>query len=168
MHGTYETVDDRPAVRFERHLPHPIERVWRAITDPAELADWFPSQVTGELRPGGVLRFSFPGHDLPDTEGEITELEPPRRLAFWWGTEHLRFDLEPEADGCVLRLTHVLSSPDQAARDAAGWHVCLDRLERSLAGDDTTAHGTEPTGEWSALYEEYEGRGLPTGAEIPS
>jgi uncharacterized protein YndB with AHSA1/START domain len=168
MYGTYETIDGRPAVRFERRLAHPIERVWRSVTEPGELAHWFPSEVSGELRVGGTLRFSFPGHELPDTEGEVTEFDPPRRLAFWWGPELLRFELEPDGDGTLLRLTHVLSSPEQAARDAAGWHVCLDRLERSLGGEDTTAPGGEPSGEWREHYEAYEARGLPTGAEIPS
>ena len=156
MHGTYETVDGKPAVRFERRLAQPVERVWRSVSEPAELAHWFPSQVSGELRLGSTLRFSFPGHDLPDSEGEVTELDPPRLLAFWWGTERLRFELEPDADGTLLRLTHVLGSADQAARDAAGWHVCLDRLEHVSSGD------------WRELYEDYEARGLPTGAPIPS
>jgi uncharacterized protein YndB with AHSA1/START domain len=168
MHGTYETVDGRPAVRFERRLAHPVERVWRSLTEPAELGHWFPSQVSGDLRVGGTLRFCFPGHEIPDTEGEVVELEPPRLLAFWWGTELLRFELSPQEGGTLLRLTHVLTAADQAARDAAGWHVCLDRLERSLAGEDTAAPGPEPTGEWRGLYDAYEARGLPTGAEVPS
>jgi uncharacterized protein YndB with AHSA1/START domain len=167
MHGTYETVDGQPAVRFERRFAHTIEKVWRAVTEPDELAHWFPSQVSGELRLGETLRFAFPGHELPETEGEITELDPPRRLAFFWGTELLRFELEPDGDGTLLRLTHVLSSADQAARDAAGWHVCLERLERALGGEDTAAPDAEPTTEWRDLYDAYEARGLPTGAQIP-
>src|SRR3954469_9346785 len=165
MHGTYETVDGQPAVRFERRFAHPIEKVWQAVTEPDELAHWFPSRVSGELRPGGTLRFTFEGG--VQTDGEGTELDPPRLLAFSWGTELLRFELEPDGDGTVLRLTHVLSSADQAARDAAGWHVCLERLERSLGGDDPTAPGAEPTTEWRELYDAYQARGLPTGAEIP-
>ena len=43
MHGTYEIVDDRSALTFERRLAHSVERVWRAVTEPAELAHWFPS-----------------------------------------------------------------------------------------------------------------------------
>lgn len=39
--GTLEQIDGRPALRFTRHLPHPIERVWRAVTDHDELAAWF-------------------------------------------------------------------------------------------------------------------------------
>src|SRR3954451_21982469 len=167
MHGTYEKVDGKPAVRFERRLAHPIEEVWRAVTEPGELAHWFPAQVSGELRRGGTLRFHHADGAAPDAEGEVTDYDPPRRLWFWWGSEHLRFDLEPEGDGTLLRLTHVLSTPEQAARDAAGWHVCLDRLDRALGGDDVTAPGGEPTGEWREHYEDYERRGLPTGAPVP-
>jgi hypothetical protein len=36
MDGTLETIDGRPAVRFEHRLPHSIERVWRAVSEPAE------------------------------------------------------------------------------------------------------------------------------------
>ena len=41
--GTLETIDGRPALRFERTLAHSVERVWRAISDPAELERWFPA-----------------------------------------------------------------------------------------------------------------------------
>jgi uncharacterized protein YndB with AHSA1/START domain len=148
MHGTYETVDGQPAVRFERRLAHPIEKVWRSVTEPEELVNWFPQ--------------------VPGIEREIIENEPPRLLSFRWGADLLRFELSEDGDGTLLRLTHVLGSADQAARDAAGWHVCLDRLERSLGGEDTAAPGSEPTGEWREHYEEYERRGLPTGAPVPS
>jgi uncharacterized protein YndB with AHSA1/START domain len=169
-HGTYETVDGRPAVRFERRLAHPVDRVWRAVTDPDELAHWFPSRVDVDLRPGGAMHFTFEQEGVPDADGRVVELDPPRRFAFTWGDELLRIELEAADgdEGCLLRFTHVLSRDDQAARDAAGWHVCLDRLRRRLAGDDTTAPTSEPTAEWRAHYEVYERRGLPTGAPVPS
>jgi uncharacterized protein YndB with AHSA1/START domain len=167
MYGTYETVDGRPAVRFERRLPYPMDAVWRAITDPAELEHWFPSAVSGDLREGGRLTFRF-GDDLPPVEGIVTEFEPPRRFAFSWGPDQLRFELEPtEGGGTLLRLTDVLTQRDEAARNAAGWHVCLDRLERCLGGEDTTAPASEPTDEWRHAYEEYQRRGVPAGAAIP-
>jgi uncharacterized protein YndB with AHSA1/START domain len=164
MHGTFQTIDDQPAVHFERRLSHPIDAVWRAVTEPDELAHWFPARVTVDLSPGGRMRFDM---DEGSTEGEITELDPPRRFAFTWGEERLRIELEEAGDECVMRFTHVLSSRDQAARDAAGWHVCLDRLETWLGGGDATAPGNEPTSEWRGHYEEYQRRGMPVGAYIP-
>jgi hypothetical protein len=66
-----------------------------------------------------------------------------------------------------MRFTHVLSTREQAARDAAGWHVCLDRLEQLLAGAAGEAPGPEPTSEWGEHYEAYQRRGLPAGAPVP-
>ena len=164
MHGTFQTINDHPAVRFERRLSHPIDAVWRAVTEPEQLAAWFPARVTVDLTPGGRMRFEA-GEGSAD--GEVLELDPPRRFAFTWGGERLRIELEEAGDGCVLRFTHVLSSPEQAARDAAGWHVCLDRLETALGGGAAVAPGSEPTGEWRGHYEEYQRRGLPVGAPVP-
>jgi Activator of Hsp90 ATPase homolog 1-like protein len=53
--GSYVEVDERPAVRFVRIYPHPIDRVWMTTTDPGELAHWFPApEVKIELRLGGA------------------------------------------------------------------------------------------------------------------
>ena len=90
MYGTYETIGDRPALSFERRLAHSVERVWRAVTDPAELAHWFPGRVSGQVAPGGRLSFEFPDGGPPALEGEVVELEPPRRFAFTWGDDILR------------------------------------------------------------------------------
>ena len=43
--GTLETIDGRPALRFERRLPHSVERVWRAVSDPNEMSRWFVATV---------------------------------------------------------------------------------------------------------------------------
>ena len=51
------TLDGRPSVRVEREYPHPIEKVWRAVTTPEHLGQWFPSPVEIDLRPGGQVRF---------------------------------------------------------------------------------------------------------------
>jgi uncharacterized protein YndB with AHSA1/START domain len=174
MHGTYDTIDERPTLRFERRIGHPVEAVWRAITEPDELEHWFPSQVELDLRVGGPMTFTFRDHTLPDggktITGEVTDLEPPELFAFYWGGDHLIFELQPIDGGraCRLRFTAVLDAQDKAARDAAGWHVCLDSLEQYVAGADAVAPGSGPTDEWRGLYEEYERRGLPTGAWLPT
>jgi hypothetical protein len=100
--------------------------------------------------------------------GRVTEFDPPRLFAFTWGEDHLRFELEPVPgeNACVLRLTVLLDAREKAARDGAGWHVCLDRLERLLAGEDGPA-ATGASEDWRGLYEEYQRRGVPAGAPIP-
>jgi uncharacterized protein YndB with AHSA1/START domain len=172
MYGNYATIEDTPTLNFERRLSQPVDRVWRAITEPDELRHWFPSAVEADLRVGGKMKFTFEGHTLPDGSsfmpGEVTELDPPRVFGFQWGEDHLRFELEPVDGGvgCALRLIVQLGTRDKAARDGAGWHVCLDRLERLLAADDAPA-AAGASDDWRGLYEEYQRRGVPAGAPIP-
>jgi uncharacterized protein YndB with AHSA1/START domain len=154
MYGTYEPFDGKPAVRFERRYPHPVERVWRSVTEPDELERWFPTTVEVDLREGGRMHFTVPGGEAEPMDGEVVELDPPRVFAFLWGRDLLRLELEADGDGTRLRLIQTLSSEDEAARNAAGWHVCLDRL----GGEES---------DWEPYYEEYRRRGLPAGAEIP-
>ena len=176
MYGSYATIEDQPTLSFERRMSHPVERVWRAITEPGELRHWFPSKVVvDELGAGAELRFEFEDMplDAPSTmTGRVTDFDPPRVFGFTRGPpsheDHLRFELDPvDGDtGCALRLTVALAARDKAARDAAGWHVCLDRLDLFVGGEDGPAV-TGATGDWRELYEEYERRGAPVGAEIP-
>ncbi len=168
MRTIYESIDGRPALRFERRIAHPATAVWQAITEPRELAHWFPTTVAGEMRGGGHLTFTFEEHDLPPMTGEITDFDPPNQLAFYWGQDHLRFEVAPAADGAHtdLTLTVLLDVAEKAARDGAGWHVCLDRMEASLGG----AEGPAITGiddGWRRHYEEYSSRGFPATAPLP-
>jgi uncharacterized protein YndB with AHSA1/START domain len=166
-HGTFETVQGRPTLSFERRLAHPVEKVWAAVTEPEELAHWFPATVTVDLRVGGAMTFDF-GYGGEPSPGEVTELDPPRVFAFVWGAgDQLRFELEPAGDGTLLRFSHEIGDQREAARGAAGWHVCLDTLEQRLAGEHAGRPNTGPTPEWEAHYEEYAGRGFPAGAPIP-
>jgi uncharacterized protein YndB with AHSA1/START domain len=168
--GAFREVDGRPALCFERHLRHPVDAVWRAVTDPAELAHWFPATVTVDLREGGAMAFEFADHaELPPSSGTVIEYQPPRRLAFDWDGTVLRFELEPVDGGtaCLLRFTHLLRDRDAAARDMAGWHVCLDALGEHLDGKPAQAPPPARTDTWTSLYEIYTGRGVPSGAAIP-
>ena len=54
--GTLETIDGRPALRFERRLAHSVERVWRAVTEPAELERWFVAAGRLDARGGRDVR----------------------------------------------------------------------------------------------------------------
>lgn len=165
--GKYEEIGGQPALVFERRLSHPVEAVWSAVTKPDELKRWFPAEVDVDLREGGAMTFTFPDGQAPESTGQVTYLDPPNCFQFTWGEETLRFDIEAADGGSRLRFIHFIEDRRAAARDAAGWHVCLDLLERALAGENTDGPTSEPTDEWRALYEKYEGAGLPSGAPVP-
>jgi uncharacterized protein YndB with AHSA1/START domain len=170
--------DGRYVLRFERRLPHPPDRVWPALTEPDQLRQWFPADIEGKRRPGAKIRFVFRDdapsaeelpelleHDPETLDGEITDFEPPRLLAYTWGEEFLSWELRPDPDGCLLVFTttfderggnipHPEGPRKKGARDAAGWHACLDALEalvdgRPPAGDPSTDDA------WRPLYESY-------------
>ncbi|MFD8457256.1 SRPBCC family protein [Streptomyces antimycoticus] len=149
----------RSALRLERRLAHPPEKVWRALTDPAQLVHWFPSEVQVELEVGGRMGFVFPGREAPDMDGVVTELDPPHVFTFTWGEDELRWELRPEGDGCVLTLTHTFGDRFGAASFASGWHACITGLAALLGGEEVV-HG-----DMAELHEKYvEAFGLAEGA----
>ncbi|MBS2966673.1 SRPBCC domain-containing protein [Actinocrinis puniceicyclus] len=151
-------VGTRPAIRFERVLDAGPRELWRALTEPEGLRGWFPCSVTAQRwEVGGALTFAFPGRAEFTTEGVVLECEPPRTLAYLWGEETLRFELTPlgldAACGTRTRLVVLdeLFAP-VAARNAAGWHVCLDRLARR-APPQNEQGGADET--WQRLFARY-------------
>jgi uncharacterized protein YndB with AHSA1/START domain len=146
LDGTLETIDGRPALRFERRLAHPIERVWRAVSDPPELERWFPAAA--EWTPAAGETFEAYGGT-----GEVTEVHAPRRLAWTYATDRYSFDLTAQDEGCVLVFIHVFDDRALAAQTATGWETYLSRLEPHLAGgylSEEEAH--EP---WAEIHERY-------------
>lgn len=172
--GTLVTLDGRPALRFERHYRHPVERVWRAVTDPGEMANWFPSAVVGERAVGARLVFDDDAQrtaareageptrvDGPLIVGTVVTYDPPAVFSFTWGAELLRFELIPDGEGTRLVFTQILSHQSVAARNGAGWHVCLGALDRLLGV-------AVPDEDGAAVYDDYVTRigpslGTPTG-----
>jgi uncharacterized protein YndB with AHSA1/START domain len=135
MNETLTTESGRHVLRMQRRLRHPIEKVWRALSEPGELGHWFPSKVELDLAPGGKIRFIEESDEYPSLDGEITDLDPPRLIAFTWDTDHLRWDLQPDGDGTLLTLTHTFDDRYGAASFASGWTGCIDVLELRLAGE---------------------------------
>ncbi len=159
MDGELIRTGGRWTLRFERNLSHPVERVWRALTEPSELAGWFPGQVRMELVPGGKIDFAQPGFDIDaellKTHGTVTQVDPPRLLAFTWGDDPLRFELTPDGAGCRLVFTHQFENRAGATRFAAGWSVCLDLLPGVLAPPGGAGEsGGSGTG-WADYYTGY-------------
>ena len=138
----------RPAVRLERRLADPPDVVWRALTEREQLRSWFPCDVIvsgGRWEVGAAITFPFPPEAIDLTlTGEVLEVDEPHVLAFTWGEDTLRFELSAEGDGTRLVLVDELP-PDSAARNAAGWEQCLDRLQ-----------GLEPEPDsWQPRFERY-------------
>lgn len=134
MSETLRTVDGRCVLRIERRLAHRPEKVWRALTEPAHLTQWFPSDMEMDLRAGGKISFVFRDDEGPAMDGAITELDPPRVFAYTWDDELLRWELQPDGEGCQLILTHTFDDRPGAASLATGWHACLDALSMVLDG----------------------------------
>jgi uncharacterized protein YndB with AHSA1/START domain len=132
--GTLEQADGRWRLRFTRHLGHPRAKVWRAITEAGHLAAWFPQKITGDWAPGGELIFSDPQGRGPDFTGQVLAYQPPELLEFSWGPDVIRLELAEAGDGCTLTLLDTLDERGTAARTAAGWHECLDRLAYHTGG----------------------------------
>jgi uncharacterized protein YndB with AHSA1/START domain len=136
---------ERPVLRFERHLTKPVETVWRVVTDPGEITSWFPTRIEiDKWEVGAKLTHHFDDHDIDPLPGTVITWEPPRRVSFTWGADTIGFELAPAPDGgTIFVLTEELSA-NIAARNAAGWESCLDRLELGFE--------TEP---WKPRFERY-------------
>jgi uncharacterized protein YndB with AHSA1/START domain len=152
--GTVEKADGRIIFRYERQLPHPVERVWAAVTDPDEVEAWTGMAMQIDLRPGGKY---VSHHSNGDTViDQIVKVEPPTLLVHtWWAHVNpsalVTWKLTAEGDGCRLVLTHVLTIedaqtaaagigmadqwPTMLARNGSGWHRLLDMLDAHLQGD---------------------------------
>lgn len=140
--GVLERTPDGGAIRFERHLAYDVRDVWAAITTPERLADWwlpFEAEITVDLREGGEMVFAGAPDGEPVTMTcTILRLDPPVLLEHTHPApgSSMRWELEPMATGCILRLTHVVPDVDEAIRNCyvVGLQTSLDRLEPSLAG----------------------------------
>lgn len=165
--GALVSVDGRPAVRFEREYRHPAQQVWRAVAEADQARQWFPSALTFEPRAGGAVHFTG-DPNMSDGEGVVLEYDPPRLLAFTWGDGEVHIALEPIGeDECRFVLTNVLGADNEAARNAAGWAVCVGELDKVVRGEGSQGPHAVPADVWQAAYESYVRSGMPAGAPIP-
>jgi uncharacterized protein YndB with AHSA1/START domain len=159
--GVLERDGDRWRLRFTRRLPHAPDKVWRALTEPESLKAWFPDRIViSEWAVGAPLQF---GNPLAEYDGEVLAFEPPKLIEFRWGPDRIRLEIAPDGDGSVFTLLDTIDELGKAARDAAGWHECLDNLEQHLAG---AAPSWQPGDRWRAVHGTYVDRFGPEGATI--
>jgi uncharacterized protein YndB with AHSA1/START domain len=136
--GELEQHDNHWRLRFTRPLPQSAETVWQAITRAEHLEAWFPQRIVGEWAVGAPLRFESRNGEFPPFDGEVLAYEPESLVEFRWGTDIIRLELVPTDAGSVLTLLDTIDDLGKAARDGAGWHVCLEALGRHLGGQDSS------------------------------
>jgi uncharacterized protein YndB with AHSA1/START domain len=158
--GTAERRDDGVRLRFERRLRHPIDRVWAALTEPAELEAWLASAEV-ELVPGGrfELRWLNAGDDTVHSVGTVTALEAPRLLEYTSSVHGvLRWSLREEGDDTVLTFVNDSpAGPEEVALTLSGWHIHLEHLEDALEGRrvDWARWSAEHLPRWEELHAGY-------------
>jgi uncharacterized protein YndB with AHSA1/START domain len=141
------------AIRFERRLNAPLEKVWSYVTESDKRGKWL---ATGkmELFEGGKVDLHFLHSQLsplsgPPPEkykdlacghriaGKVLAISPPYLLCFTWGDEsEVTIELEEDGNMVLLILTHRKLSDKKEARVgvSGGWHTHLDILVDCLEG----------------------------------
>lgn len=158
MNETYGQYPARGEVRFVRHLPGTVDRVWAFLTESEKRSSWLAGGMM-DLRVGGKVELVFDHANItPQIEpvpekyrdaacghpmtGRITRCEPPRVLAYTWGESdgsdsEVTFELTPEPNGSTrLVLTHrrLGDNRDMILSVSAGWHAHVAILIARLAG----------------------------------
>ena len=127
---------DGDAVVHEVTYPHAPERVWQALVDQDELSAWL---MDNDFVAVAGARFTMDCGSIGLLQGEVIELDAPRRLSYRWvggfGTTVVTFTLTPIASGTHVRLEHRGWTGDNtASRDQfdGGWTSKLGELLRGV------------------------------------
>lgn len=165
----YGVLTEPATLKIQRLLPGPIERVWAYLTDSNLRRQWLAAGQM-EMKVGASFEFVWRNDELTDPPGQrptgfsqeqrmqsrITELDPPRKLAFAWeGSGDVSFELTPEGNEVLLTVIH-RRLPDRTTTlmVGAGWHMHLDILVARAKGEEP-----EPFWDgWSRLKKEYDRR----------
>jgi hypothetical protein len=121
---------DKWTLILARELRHSPEKVWQALTDPAQLREWAPFVVDGSLdRVGSNVNLTWVGTPKP-IETKITRADAPNLLEYG----DIRWELKPSGSGTRLTLWHNIDRRF-ISWGAAGWHISLDVLDHLLSGN---------------------------------
>ena len=137
-------------IHVERRIAAPPAAVFRYLTEADLWARWQGQSADLDPTPGG--RFAVRMAEGQIVEGKFVGVEPDRRVVVTWGwqdhprmppgTTTVEFELTPDGDGTLVRLTHRGLPPEDLAIHRAGWDVFLPRLEVAATGGDP---GPNPT-----------------------
>src|SRR3954471_19903237 len=85
---------DKWTLVLVRELRHPPEKVWQALTDPAQLREWAPFDADRNLGITGAVKLSTVGTPAPHvSETRVKRAEAPRLLEYSWGGNDIRWEL---------------------------------------------------------------------------
>ena len=150
---------DKWTLILVRELHHPPEKVWQAITDPAHLREWAPFDADGNLgNVGTTVKLTTVGAPAPHVnETTVKRADAPKVLEYNWGGFNVLWELESLGDGTRLTLW---TNIDRRfiSMGAAGWHICLDVLDRLLDGQPIgrmVGPDAMKFGGWQRLNAEY-------------
>lgn len=164
----YAVLTAPDTVRIERLLPGPIERIWAYLTDGELRRQWLAAGDM-QMQVDSPFELMWRNDELTDPPGQrppgfgeehrmqsrITELDPPRRLAFTWGDGSVSFELEPRGREVLLTLVHRgISDRNNLLMIGAGWHMHLNVLAARAKGETPEAFWDG----WQRLRGEYEQR----------
>ncbi len=125
---------DKWTLVLVRELRHAPEAVWAALTDPASLREWAPFDADRSLGSVGPVTLSTVGTPTPQiSQTRVTRADAPNLLEYRWGDNDMRWQLEATGGGTRLTLWHNIDR-GFISMGAAGWHICLDVLDRFVAG----------------------------------
>jgi uncharacterized protein YndB with AHSA1/START domain len=111
-----------------RELRHAPEKVWEALTDPAQLREWAPFVTDGSLGALGTVKLTWVGNPNP-IETKVTRVEAPSALDYG----DMRWELAASGGGTRLTLWARIDRRF-VSMGAAGWHISFDVLDRLLSG----------------------------------
>ena len=142
-------------VTFHRRSKHSAARLWRAITDPDEVAAWMGAPAKIDLRVGGDYFVDFHGNGEDGLDGIIVRVENERKLGYLWGWSYAEWNIEDGDDGC--RYTFLQNGLADRGEDEeglpAGWHEFFERLDDHL--DGVSRSDEEHSARWQALKPAY-------------
>ncbi|XSG80900.1 MAG: SRPBCC family protein [Methyloligella sp. ZOD6] len=134
-----EASTETRSVVVERELPHPSEKIWRALTQPHLIEEWL---MKTDFEPVLGHRFGFRA-EWGAVECEVLEIEPNKSLSYTWGDHNLKsvvtWTLTPTGEGTLLRMEQTGFRPDQPRYyqgAQAGWPNFIGNLEQLLARMD--------------------------------
>ncbi|MEN3146993.1 SRPBCC domain-containing protein [Neorhizobium sp. IRAMC:178] len=141
-----ETVTETRTVVVEREIPHPAEKVWRALTQQHLIEEWL---MKNDFQPVVGHRFKLRGEWGGVLDCEVLAVELHRKLSYTWDHAHddaaynlksvVTLTLTPTSTGTSLRMEQSGFRPEQTlAYNGArhGWQGFFGALETVLAGLD--------------------------------